>query len=530
MTLEDYQSWFVHDNGHWYVSKVKQYKPSAIQEFAKGLEIINRVVNAKPKGQIFIDYSKFRPSNKEFIGLEKKKILINDYSKLYICLLFLREELINLSHLESTNHKKFQIFSSIQKEFIEGKDFNFFIEKYTKPYLNKNLLVYYRNFKSWLGKYGFYGEYSNKTAFITDMGWEFVTNSDDIEISSALFSNQIKRFQFWNPTIDDKYKDYKIRPFFLLLDVISRIEDQYFSKEEYVLFITKIKGHSEKEINDQLKLLTEFRALDPEKKKEYIEELNVIDKKKFKKRKRTNYDRLFDSSSKEISCYGYGGLIEKGAGRFIGQYVLVDKSRAEKELNVFNKSTKFIEFADKQAWISHLGSLEGLSMDSIIEMYIDSGMSIENIKSELSGNNTGLLDSIEVKLYEKEIEDYYIQNITEIHPDIEVIKEPQYGRQFNTHVGPIDILCWNKKTEEYVICELKRGQTSDETVGQILRYMGWVYEHLSESSKPVRGILIGSEFDKKVDYALKGVQNESIYELIKMFKHPFNEENQPSKK
>ena len=239
---------------------------------------------------------------------------------------------------------------------------------------------------------------------------------------------------------------------------------------------------------------------------------------------------MFDSSSKEISCYGYGGLIEKGAGRFIGQYVLVDKSRAEKELNVFNKSTKFIEFADKQAWISHLGSLEGLSMDSIIEMYIDSGMSIENIKSELSGNNTGLLDSIEVKLYEKEIEDYYIQNITEIHPDIEVIKEPQYGRQFNTHVGPIDILCWNNKTEEYVICELKRGQTSDETVGQILRYMGWVYEHLSESSKPVRGILIGSEFDKKVDYALKGVQNESIYELIKMFKHPFNEENQPSKK
>ena len=88
-----------------------------------------------------------------------------------------------------------------------------------------------------MGKYGFYGEYSNKTAFITDMGFEFVTNSSDIEISSALFLNQIKRFQLWNPTIDEKYKDYKIRPFFLLLDVISRIKDQYFSKVEYVLFI-----------------------------------------------------------------------------------------------------------------------------------------------------------------------------------------------------------------------------------------------------------------------------------------------------
>ena len=29
---------------------------------------------------------------------------------------------------------------------------------YSINFLNKDLLVYYRNFKSWLGKFGFYGE------------------------------------------------------------------------------------------------------------------------------------------------------------------------------------------------------------------------------------------------------------------------------------------------------------------------------------------------------------------------------------
>ena len=58
--------------------------------------------------------------------------------------------------------------------------------------VKKDLLIYYRNFKSWLGKFGFYGEYGNKTSYITDVGYEFLNNSSDIEISNALFLNQIK--------------------------------------------------------------------------------------------------------------------------------------------------------------------------------------------------------------------------------------------------------------------------------------------------------------------------------------------------
>ena len=47
MNLEEYKEWYIRDDGHWYVSKVKQYKPSAIQLFAKSLKIIDQIINAK---------------------------------------------------------------------------------------------------------------------------------------------------------------------------------------------------------------------------------------------------------------------------------------------------------------------------------------------------------------------------------------------------------------------------------------------------------------------------------------------------
>ena len=525
MNLAEYQEWYIRDEGHWYVSKVKQYNPVAVQLFAKSLKLIDAIINCEVNDDIWLTYHKFRPQEIQLNILGEKRVFLNDYSKLFICLNFLQNDLIDLSHLESTNKKKFKLFSEIQKEFIEGKDYNFFVNKYGLSYLKKDLMIYYRNFKSWLGKFGFYGEYGNKTSFITDAGLEFLNNSSDIEISNAIFLNQIKKYQLWNPTIDEKYKEFKVRPYYLLLEILLRL-DNYFSKEEYVLFITKIKSHQELEISNQVTLIKAFRALEPEKKKQYVEELIELDKRKFKKRKRTHYERLKDSAPKEIACYGYGGNIEQGKGRYVGTYVLSDKRKAENEMTLFTNSTKFVEFKDKLAWISHLGSLEGISLEAIVEMYIDSGMSIENIKAQL-GSNVGLANSIEDKIYEKEIEEYYVNNIKEINENLVVIKEPSYGRQFSTHIGPIDILCIDKKTNEYVICELKRGQTSDETVGQLLRYMGWVYEHLANYESNVKGILVGSDFDKKLDYSLKGVQNENIYSLVSKYKHPFNDNNRP---
>src|SRR3546814_10376966 len=48
------------------------------------------------------------------------------------------------------------------------------------------------------------------------------------------------------------------------------------------------------------------------------------------------------------------------------------------------------------------------------------------------------------------------------------------GRQYETTVGPIDILARDKKTGGYVVIELKKGRAADKVFGQLSRYMGWV--------------------------------------------------------
>jgi restriction system protein len=80
------------------------------------------------------------------------------------------------------------------------------------------------------------------------------------------------------------------------------------------------------------------------------------------------------------------------------------------------------------------------------------------------------------------------------------------SQQFKTDIGKIDLLVMEKNTDNYVVIELKRNQTSDDTVGQILRYMGWVKEKLAYD-KLVKGIIICYSKDDKLFYALKTVPN-----------------------
>ncbi len=81
------------------------------------------------------------------------------------------------------------------------------------------------------------------------------------------------------------------------------------------------------------------------------------------------------------------------------------------------------------------------------------------------------------------------------------------GQQYRTSIGPIDILGINKSKSDFLIMELKRDRASDHVVGQTLRYMGWVKEHLCKPSQTVSGCIIAHAHDEKLKYALKEVPN-----------------------
>lgn len=82
------------------------------------------------------------------------------------------------------------------------------------------------------------------------------------------------------------------------------------------------------------------------------------------------------------------------------------------------------------------------------------------------------------------------------------------GFEYNTgKVGRIDLLARHKSENRWLVIELKRNQSSDQTVGQVLRYMGWVSETLADADATIEGLVISHHSDPTIQYALKHVPN-----------------------
>lgn len=124
-------------------------------------------------------------------------------------------------------------------------------------------------------------------------------------------------------------------------------------------------------------------------------------------------------------------------------------------------------------------------------------------------------ETTEVSLkFERDLEDFLANNLHLIEDGLALYtdEDKRSGRQYPTDVGTIDILCKNR--DDFVILELKKGRTSDEVVGQISRYIGWVKEFLAEG-RNVRGIIIVHDFDPRLKYAVRAHDNLQLkyYEI-----------------
>lgn len=121
---------------------------------------------------------------------------------------------------------------------------------------------------------------------------------------------------------------------------------------------------------------------------------------------------------------------------------------------------------------------------------------------------------------EKQLEEFIIDNWndSEFGKTLDLIYEDGLlkSQQYKTDIGVIDILAKDKATGSYVVIELKRNQTSDDTVGQVLRYMGWVTENLKEKS--VRGIIVAGKYDEKLYYAQNMIQAVDVFLYEVQFK------------
>jgi hypothetical protein len=108
---------------------------------------------------------------------------------------------------------------------------------------------------------------------------------------------------------------------------------------------------------------------------------------------------------------------------------------------------------------------------------------------------------------ESHLEEFIYQNWNNIDWGAHLVLyqvDNQDGRQFPAGIWSIDFLAVDQQTNDLVVIELKRGKTSDATVGQTLRYISWVKENVADTGQDVRGIIIAKEIDEALRYAVKG--------------------------
>lgn len=116
---------------------------------------------------------------------------------------------------------------------------------------------------------------------------------------------------------------------------------------------------------------------------------------------------------------------------------------------------------------------------------------------------------------EKHLEDFLVQNWrqTELGREYDIYEEEGelVGQQYPSDTGPIDILAISKDKKTLLVVELKRGRASDNVVGQIQRYMGYVLEELAEENQTVKGVIIALEDDLRIKRALAVTNNIEFY-------------------
>ncbi len=116
-----------------------------------------------------------------------------------------------------------------------------------------------------------------------------------------------------------------------------------------------------------------------------------------------------------------------------------------------------------------------------------------------------------IEHYEEELRTYLaelgISVIGSEYADYEMYEDEEgnIGELYTTPVGEIDLLYEHVNSGDFVVVELKRTQeTSDQVVGQISRYIGWVKNELVDGSQ-VHGLIVTQTASRRLKYAVQAL-------------------------
>jgi len=135
---------------------------------------------------------------------------------------------------------------------------------------------------------------------------------------------------------------------------------------------------------------------------------------------------------------------------------------------------------------------------------------IDSTEAEITDQHIeeNIAQSIDTQVsLERDLQQYLSSRVSELESGLSLVEG---GVEYSTEAGRIDLLA-KDELGALVVIELKAVKAKDAALGQLLGYIGC----LSEKNDKVKGILVASEFNKRVIMAVKHLAHVKLikYEL-----------------
>lgn len=504
----------------WYlIPKAKTFDERSIEDIIKGLEILDywfyqTELLPNEEKEILLKYLK-EPQQKLF---KEKDISIKwgNPAQVFLTTHLFNQKIISRDQQDEYLKNK---FDEIIKDVLQAKNYYEIERKYKKTLLITTYAANSRNFINICQKLGLAWIEENHYVTITPIGKKILNERDNYK---PFFEHQLRRFQFYNPSferIKSRYGHIKVFPFHFCLKLILKLKPQTITKEEFALFITKAK--SMEDIDKCRLWIDEYRKLEKKERKELFIRLSRPPRGKG----RPLFVEALETASKNINFLTIAGPWQRNQ-KDESQYITITDINKAKEINREDSELEYFEFETKESWFCQYGDLsKKFDVNAAIEYYTKRGkIDKAKIVARKAKDKEKAQNQLRLKIQEKDIEDFYKNNLNYIEAGLSLYKEQERdGQQYETPDGGIIDLLTITPKKEFVVIEFKREESSDETIGQLLRYMGWVKKHLS-TNKLVRGYIVAYDFDRYLFYALNGMQHplmekEAVSKIIGLYKH-----------
>ncbi|MCX5635149.1 MAG: endonuclease NucS [Planctomycetota bacterium] len=190
--------------------------------------------------------------------------------------------------------------------------------------------------------------------------------------------------------------------------------------------------------------------------------------------------------------------------------IVIDTYMSEGEFPSYEKLTSLVKanFPNSKWQKSHYSWYKSQIKTGKIEVSgVETAVSDEKEISDIESN---IEESIEASVsLERDLHNWLTTRLSEIEPGLILVDG---GVEYQTEAGRIDILA-KDQTGGLVVIEIKAGKAKDGALGQLLGYIGCL-SATTKKHENIRGILIASNFDSRVIFAVKGLRVKLVkYQL-----------------